>query len=376
MYKSQVISINDVPQNVLGIIFSHLDHGDRFRASLVNKNWCYVFKNSSNLWKSFHFKFLTKRKLPNMRCLRAIGKFICNLYIEVNPEMKACRQSALYAINYFARQTKRRIVAFKLHFKDQCHFYNEFNEAINNLLTLPVESGISCRSLVEVELIGRYYGFDEKLIIVLVENHNKTLKKLYLHNLFFADDINADMSKFVISNCHQLTHLGLPGFSINDEVVSAITQPEDRLKLQKFVILCSFNQMYIARTSSKAWRRLVTHSKDLKVSLIFDYACPMRVAMKVFRPEIPVSELTLETWAKKVHHFIKLALKYYRSSLTKLSITCPEQHDELFEKELINVAQCCFRLSSLHIRSPISENTISKISSLRPDLKDLKLYTQ
>ncbi|ESN99922.1 hypothetical protein HELRODRAFT_83430 [Helobdella robusta] len=369
---------NDIPLDVLEIIFTNLSQGDRFRASLVSKNWCYVFNNSTDLWKNFRFSFLDEDKLENqLKGLEVVGRLIRNLHIDVQPKVAACRESAVNVINYFAQQGKRQIRVLRIRFLGNnplLYSGNEFNRALLNYFSLPKNVEKMQSHLREVDLSKLNINIDGELLTALSKNHSNTLQKLYIHNCVLVETITPDHMKIVASRCHQLTHLGLHGYSIDDDVVSALISPADRKKLERLIIFCRRDQKYVDRISSTAWASLVAHSPNLRVCLGFDNTCPLDAVAKVMRPEIPVSELFLETYTDLIKE-IRLAIKHYKNTLTKISICCPPQHDDALDVELVNLATNCTLLSSLHVFCVVSRCAIEEILRLKPILVERKSYT-
>ena len=363
-----------LPHHILVNIFSYMSRADQSRSARVCKSWNDIF-NSPYLWTYFNFWFYMPSQEKYTKCLDKFGKYLRHVFIELDQSVEANRSNACKVIEGLAALNERRLKSLKIRFTgENPYFYTgkEFIEALSLLLGQKENCKI-IQVLKELDLGGLMVPFDDKLINLISANHQE-IEILKIQNRVLVCKVTPESIVRLIQKCRKLKDLRLYNCSLSEDVLLALTEG-DREPLEHLSVVCRREEKYGKDIGSDTWQAVVNKLPNLRVSLGFDHTVELHKVSMVMKPEIPVSVLKLETFTY-IYSEVRLATRYYSKTLEKLVLQTPlSRNSPELNKALIELAEQCTNLRSMHVFCVLDEPTVNKILEVRPELKEKDSYT-
>lgn len=363
-----------LPDHVLVDVFSYLTLSDRYQASQTCASWNFAFC-SPHLWKRVSFEFRDPEDEKHLKFLDKFGHFIQSLHICVDQGVEECRECACQLICQLAEMPDRQLKRFQIVFIGQnpCLYSgSEFLDALSLLFGASGSNGAS-RSLRMVDLRGLLVSFSGELLEILSANH-PDLEVLNIQNNALICKVHPNSLLTLVKCCRKLRELRVFSSSCTEDVLLALIE-KDRKPLRRLSIFCRREEKYVKDIPSSVWQRVTSTLPELRVTLGFDHTCPVQKFTEVMKPEIPVSELRLET-ATDLWHEVRLACSYYKDFLEKLIVKSPPSKNQReLDAALLTVARECPQLRSLHVFYVLEEETVKKILELCPVMRLNETYT-
>ncbi len=364
-----------LPEHILVDIFSYLRRRDRTKAALVCKSWSEVFA-SPYLWKSFDFWFYEPRQSRYLQCLDYFGKYLRQIYIELDQSVVANRENACEVLKKLAQLPERRLTTLKISFMGENPYFYAGQEFVDALKVLfgPIPNDCKLISnLLDIDLSQLTVSYDDE-VIDAISNNNHDLGKLNIQNQVLVCKVSPTSILRLVQKCRKLKDLRVYHCSMSEDILVALTE-DDRTPLEHLSIRCRREDKYGKDLDGEVWLGLRRKLPNLRVSLSFDHTCPMYKIADIMKSEVPVYELKLETFSY-IYDEVRSAARYYPNTLEKLVIETPmSRNSPELNDALVELATDCKNLRSLHVFCVLYKDTIDKILALHPGLKEKNSYT-
>ncbi|KAK7114148.1 hypothetical protein V1264_000259 [Littorina saxatilis] len=361
-----------LPEHILVTVFSYLTPLDRLQAALTCKTWSTCLQHP-RLWRRFVCKFLLPVHGKVLVPVEEHVHRIKALVIEVNQRDKENCKNACEALNILAKNKERMLCSLTVNFVGENPLFYAGQEFIAELKLLFGTFGDEPEpfsQLTHVDLSGLDIALDDSLLDILSDNH-PGLEYLNIQNKSLICKVSPSGLLQLVSKCKRLKGLCVFQLSLTNDVLTEIADQEAPC-LQYLSILYRREAKYTTDLhSSEAWSRLVKKIPTLRVSLGFDHTCPLDRICEAMKPEIPVTELRLETFTR-VFDEVNLATNCYHKTLEKMVLQTG--NSEELEQALLHMAENCERLNSLFVYCVLSESVISQILELRPQIRTSGAY--
>lgn len=367
----------NLPEHIIASILSYFNHIERCTLALVCKTWFDAFKSPS-LWHAFRFDFLVPKEYRFKSFLKQHGHHLRAVTIRCDQEEKLNRNNACKLIHDFRYLPKRRIDSLTVQFTGENPFFYDGKEFIQSLQEFfgpspedeKVEKCHVISRLKRVDLSRLSVTFNNDLFLCLAEHNSDTLEYLNIQNASLVCKVTTGCILELVQKCRKLKYLATHYVNIADITLLTFTE-EGRTPLQHLSVLCRREEKYRNDIESKTWETIAKKLPDLRVTLYFDYSCPMFKVDDILKPEIPVSCLKLLIQARVVQH-VYFATRFYNKTLEKVAISTTNSPE--LENALLHLTSACPKLSVLHVfQCFISSQTREEILKIRPGLKNFTL---
>lgn len=358
--------------HILVKVFLYLSRNDRIRAAQACKSWNEAF-SSPDLWKSFNFWFYMPNQGKSIGCIEKYGKYLRNVYIELDQGVEANRQNACLALTKLSQLQERRFQTLKISFtgENPCFYAgNEFVSALKSLFGPPPENCNIVRHLTDVDLSNLTVAFTGDLIVTLAEN-NSHLERLNVQNGLLICKVHPSNTLALVENCAKLKDLRLYKCSITVEVLEALAENGDS-QFEHLSLISRIEEQRIPDFGDEIWGKLAVRFPKLRVTLIFESSCPQMKISEVMKPSIPVRDLRFNTFSP-ITEELRQAVNYYHKTLEKIVIQSQMPESSEFNDLLIEMASRCSLLSSVHVSSVVDRKTAEEILSLLPNMESYTL---
>ena len=366
---------NSFPHHVLVKILSYLSRDDRIRASQTCRAWNDAF-SSPELWRSFDFWFYMPNQSKSIECVNKFGKYLRNVYIELDQGVELNRRNACLVLNKLAKLEERSLGTLKISFTGENPCFYAGSEFVKTLHLLFGPSPEQCNAvgfLKDVDLSNLTVGFTGELIETLADN-NPHVEKLNIQNGLLICKVHPRSVMKLVQKCRKLRDLRVYKCSVTKEVLEAVME-KYRQPMEHLSLIARFEEERIQDFGDDIWKRLSTALPFFRVTLKFESTCPQNKILQVMKPSVPIRELCFAPFSS-ITEEVRQATSYYSQTLENVVVQS-QSLDSLpeFNEALIEMASECTKLTSLHISCPIEKCTIERILSLCPNLKQTNACT-
>ena len=333
---------------------------------------------TSTLWKHMKFVFTEPSHSQYLQYFQKFGKHLQSVEICLDQSKEENRINACEVLDELTKQKERRLQKLKLVFTQENPLFYAGKEFVDRLKVLfgPVDENTKViKQLMHVDLSGLTAMFDDVLFDTLAKN-SPALKTLNIQNRVLVCKVTPECIFNMIHRCPDLTELHVHMLSISEDGLLAFTE-NHRRPLQHLSLYCrrETKYMYEKSITDDAWQIVSKKLPNLKVTLIFDHTCPLHKVNEIMLPSVPVFALRLETFTY-IYEEVRKAARYYSSSLEKLVLETPlNRNSPELNQALVELASECKSLKSLHVFCVLDQDTVDKILSLRPQIKEKQTYT-
>ena len=296
-----------------------------------------------------------------------------NVTIELDQGVKENRESACELIYKLSQLEERRLTKFVIKFRGENPLFyagKEFLDALKALFEKPQENVKIINPLIHIDVSELLVSFESDFVDIISEN-NPNIEKLNIQNGTFVCKIPPKCVLRLVQRCRKLTHFSTFNCSLNEDVFLTFTE-EDRKPLEFLSIRYRREEKFLKEIPSTVWTAVVKKNPNLRVTLHVDNTCPLLSIPTIFKPEIPVSELRLETFTI-IYDEINVAASIYKHTLEKLILqTRPSKE---LNEALLNLSLTCLKLRALHVFCVLEKSTVEEILKLHPRMKERNAYT-
>lgn len=311
-----------------------------------------------------------------LKCLDKYSKQLQEVDIELDQSVESNRVNACEVIKRLASSEERQLTHLRVRCTgDNPYFYTgkEFVDAFSELFG-PVQDGTSLvNQLHTIDLSGLSIPYDDKLFNLL-SKHHPYIQHLNIQNQVIVCKVSSTCLLRLVQRCRKLKTLQVFMCSVSEDVLLSFTE-DDREPLQHLSMICRREEKYAKDISSEVWSSVVKKLPRLRATLKFDHTVPLHKVSQVMKPEIPVSELRLETFTY-IYDEVRMASGYYKKVLEKMILQTPlSRNSPELNNALVELATECTKLRELHVYCVLKEETIAKILELHPEMKERGTYT-
>lgn len=221
-----------------------------------------------------------------------------------------------------------------------------------------------------VDFRGMPFTLDDG-IVQLVASSSPNLHTLYLNNRTLVCNVTPEAIIELLKACPRLSTLGVYYASLSDDVFKELVTSK-RSTFKCLDIFCERLDKYIPVISEELWALVRDRYPQLYVQLELDPTVPQWKIPRILKPNIPVTELQLNTYTYIVYQ-IRFATNNYSGTLEKLVLRTTSS-DEL-DDSLIGLAQKCARLKEVHCFCVVSPAVVEAFLSRCTKLKSYTLKT-
>lgn len=359
-----------LPDHIIVDIFQYLSLHDRYHASLVSQTWNTCFR-SQYLWRDFNFIFTDPSHERYLKIFPSYGCYLKNVTIFIDQSQSQQRTNACNVLKNLGELKERSLRSLKIKFLAENPIFYSGKEFISGLL--PLLSAPKWDSLRHLDLSGMTITLDDCIINRLSENHQQ-LQSLNIINNVYICTVGMKCIQNLVQRCRKLQKLCLFYYSLSEEALLSFAE-KDRLPLATLVVKCRRQEKYGKDICSNTWQKVVNRLPEMRVTLIFDYTCPLHKVSEIMKQEIPVSVLRLETFTY-IYDEVKQASLLYNKTLTKLVLNTPlSRNAPELNKALVELSDKCQLLSSIHVFCILEEKAVNSILEKHPKIKENGTYT-
>lgn len=363
----------NLPNHVILIIYSWLDLGDRFTASLTCKKWAAAFQSAS-LWRHFSFAFRSKAHSKLLKCIEDHANDLKSVRIYIDPQIRVNCDNLCRVVTSLSRADERRLERLGIFFIADNPLMFQGNDILSSLAELfgPPDPKLSVMtSLIEVDLSGLNVAFTDITINLLASNH-PSLEILNIQNTSLICKVSPAGLLNLVQKCRKLTKLFCYHVSVTDEVMLAFTEKK-RESLGYLSLQCLRHDRFRPPISPSVWDRVTKSLPKLRVALHFDHTIEKETIREIMHHQIPVVQINLNVMAE-LETELALIDSYYSGTIEKLTIFT--KGSEEFQRLLLAFVEKASKLKVLHCYCGLSQETIQKIFEIKPFFDQFTLLTE
>ncbi|XP_063440407.1 F-box/LRR-repeat protein 8-like [Mytilus trossulus] len=362
-----------IPDHIIVNVFGYLSLSERYYASLVCKSWQQCF-HSQYLWRTFEFNLnKDNAEFRNFAdCVVQHGRHFRDVSIYLYQKDAEKRKCAVEIINLLCKVRQGKLNKFGIYFTGENPLFYaglEFVEALKTFFGYIPDELSPRHSLVEVNLSGLQAAFDDSLIDELSKNHPE-IESLNLFNRILVCKVTPDCILRLVKRCQKLQDLRVYHTSLSDEILETLAE-DDRSPIQYLAIGCRRELKYESDLTSNAWAKLVAKIPEFRVSLHFDHTVPQVKVADVFKPEIPLKQLRLETFSILIDE-IKTVSRFYCDTLETLILQTRNSYE--LGVALLDLAHTCKQLTCLKVYCILDKEVVQGIHAELPQLREKGNY--
>lgn len=363
----------NLPDHVILLIFSMLDVGDRYSASLSCQHWAEVF-DKAVLWRHFSFNFHSRADAKQLKCLEKHGGHLKSVFVFVDPQGPFNCENLCRVITGLARHEERKLERIGIYFTTENPLFFQGNDILSSVAELfgpPNPKIILTGTLVDVDLSGLNISYTDILFNLLSSNH-PNLEVLNIQNTSLSCQVSAVALFNLVEKCRKLRRLSCFYSSMCDKLMEAFTE-KDRSPLEVLSFSCQREDKFHKHVSIESWDKITKALPKLRVIVNFDHTIERLLIHSILHHQIPLVELSLRTMSE-LHREVALVDSYFSQSLEKLTITT--KGSKALEEALLNLVEHAVHLKALHCHCGLQEDVIEKIKAMKPNLLDCTLHTE
>ncbi|XP_043937441.1 F-box/LRR-repeat protein 8 [Protopterus annectens] len=359
----------ELPEEILGHIFSFLPLSDRYTISRV----CHTWKNAvlaPALWSYTEISCDFGDK--NEECIQWIFTHslarIKHLKILCDQSQDCNRKNVTRILNSIAEKENKLEGLCIVCCGEHPYFYSgqDILQSIKNLC----QSVPECNFFTLKHIDFRFLPFtlDDDLI-KLIADGCPNLKSLFINNGTLVCKVSPEIIKEVVRACPQLSALGVFYASLSEDVFMELLSTE-RADLRYLNLFCNRLNKYMMNFSESLWESLRKRHPLLSVDLVLDHTLPARKIPRILQPNIPISSLELNTFTYMIDQIMFVSTNYNRT--LKRLVLQTTSSDKL-NSALVDLAKRCSLLEEIHCYCVVSPFVVHTFLSYCPKLKQYTL---
>ena len=362
---------SSLPDHIIVRILLYLKLPQRYQASLTCTSWNSCF-HSHYLWKDFSFSFTNSSDKRYLNIFSQHGNHLQNVKVFVDQGVTENRENACSLLSKLAEIKELDLQSLTITFTGDNPVFYAGKEFLNALSPIVSASCIN-HSLRNLDLSGLSVSLEDTILNSLADNHSN-LQSLNIINQVLICKISPQCLLNLVKKCPKLNSLACHHCSLDDDTLLQFLEG-DRAPLRKLIIKCRREEKYTKDIEQDTWKKLSDTLQQLRVTLIFDYSCPLYRVSEIMKQQVPVSVLRLETFTY-IYDEVRQASMYYSKTLRKLVLNTPmSRNAPELNKALVEIAQECKLLSSMHVFCVLEEDTVKQILALHPEMMEKNTYT-
>nr|XP_027809733.1 F-box/LRR-repeat protein 8 [Marmota flaviventris]XP_027809734.1 F-box/LRR-repeat protein 8 [Marmota flaviventris] len=352
-----------LPQEVLALIFRHLSLRDRTAVAGVCRAWA-AAATSSAVWHDTNISCDSEWEGILPPFLSVCLDHIHNLQLEFEPSRKPSRQAATKLLIALAdRAPGLRGLSL------ECHGDKPLFDAGRDILDAVHALCGTASELRHLDLRRLPFTLDDTLVLQVACGCPE-LRSLFLDNHTLVDSVGPGSVLKLLAACPRLRTLGLHLASLSHAVLDALAEP-DRAPFALLALRCASPED--ARASplpDQAWAALHCRHPGLTVELELEPALPAESVMRVLQPAVPVATLRLNLSGDTIGP-LRFAACHYATTLRALEVRASASSE--LDTALEELAARCAGLREIHCFCVVRTSVLDAFRAHCPRLRSYTL---
>ncbi|KAK2085239.1 F-box/LRR-repeat protein 8 [Saguinus oedipus] len=351
-----------LPEEVLSLIFRHLSLKDRAAAAGVCRAWA-AAATSSAVWHDT--KISCECELEGMLppYLSACLDHVHNLRLEFEPSREPSRRAAIELLMALAdRALGLRGLCL------QCRGVKPLFDSGHDVLEAVHAVCGAARELRHLDLRRLPFTLDDALVLRAARSCPE-LHSLFLDNSTLVDNVGPGSVLELLGACPRLRALGLHLASLSHATLEVLAAP-DRSPFALLTLRCACPED--ARASplpNETWAALRRRHPGLAVELELEPALPAESVTRILQPAVPVAALRLNLSGDTIGP-VRFAAHHYAATLRVLEVRAAASAG--LNAALEELAARCAGLREVHCFCVVSP---SVLDAFRAHCPRLRTYT-
>ncbi|XP_070616618.1 F-box/LRR-repeat protein 8-like [Erythrolamprus reginae] len=355
-----------IPEEILSHIFCYLSLQDRHVVLRVCKKWAAAVL-APCVWSYIEVRCVSEDDKAALQNLHQFLPHIRHLKVAFDQSDEGIRQNICRILDLLAQQN-HKLQALCIECAGENPYFYSGQDILQSI-------GSICQSrnrtdLQHLDFRAMPFTLDDGLV-QLVASSSPNLHTLYLNNRTLVCNVTPEMIIELLKSCPKLSTLGVYYASLSEEVFKELVTLS-RPNLRCLDIFCERMDKYIPVISEELWALVREKYPRLYVQLELDHTVPQWKILRILKPNIPVTELQLNTFAYMVYQ-IRFATANYSRTLEKLVLRTTSSEE--LDASLIDLARKCACLKEVHCFCLVSHAVVEAFLSSCPRLKSYTLKT-
>ncbi|XP_037371747.1 F-box/LRR-repeat protein 8 [Talpa occidentalis] len=301
-----------LPEEVLAVIFSYLSLRDRAAVARVCRAWA-AAATCSTVWHHTNISCNSEGESMLPPSLLPGLAHIHNLRLEFDSSREPSRRAATELLITLAART-RGLQGLHL----QCRGEKPLFDAGRDVLDAVHAICRTARTLRHLNLRCLPFTLDDALVLQVARGCPE-LRSLFLDNNTLVGSVGPSSVLRLLEACPHLRALGLPLASLSPTALEALAAP-DRAPLERLALRCACPEDARAPPlPDAAWAALRRRHPGLAVELELEPALSAESVARVLQPAVPVAELRLCLSGDTVGP-LRFAAQHYAATLRVLEV--------------------------------------------------------
>ncbi|XP_006180697.2 F-box/LRR-repeat protein 8 isoform X1 [Camelus ferus] len=351
-----------LPEEVLALIFRHLPLRGRANAARVCKAWA-AAATCSAVWHDTNISCECELEGMLPPHLFACLDHIHNLRLEFEPSREPSRRAATELLTALAGRTPG-LRGLCLECRGEKPLFDSGRDVLDSLHALCGAAG----ALRHLDLRGLPFTLDDALVLQVALGCPE-LRSLFLDNGTLVGSVGPGSVLELLEACPRLRALGLHLASLSRTALEALAAP-DRSPFEFLALRCACPEDARAPPlPNDAWAALSRRHPGLAVELELEPALPGESVTRVLQPAVPVAALRLSLSGDTVGP-VRFAAHHYAATLRALEVRATSSAE--LDTALEELAARCAELREVHCFCVVRA---SVLHSFRAHCPHLRSYT-
>ncbi|XP_002918454.1 F-box/LRR-repeat protein 8 [Ailuropoda melanoleuca] len=351
-----------LPEEVLALIFRHLPLRDRAAAARVCRAWA-AAAACSVVWRDTTISFDCEREGTLLPYLSACLDHVHNLQLEFEPSREPSRRAATELLTALAGRTPG-LRSLRL----ECRGEKPLFDAGRDILDAVHAICRAASTLHHLDLRRLPFTLDDALVLQAARGCPE-LRSLFLDNCTLVGSVRPDSVLELLAACPRLRALGLHLASLSGTVLQVLAAP-DRAPFGLLALRCACPEDARAPPlPEEAWVAVRRRHPRLAVELELEPALPAESVRRILQPAVPVAALRLSLSGDTVGP-VCFAARHYAATLRALEVRAAASAELDAALELL--AARCTGLREVHCFCVVRP---SVLHAFRAHCSRLRSYT-
>nr|XP_020740573.1 F-box/LRR-repeat protein 8 [Odocoileus virginianus texanus]XP_020740574.1 F-box/LRR-repeat protein 8 [Odocoileus virginianus texanus]XP_020740575.1 F-box/LRR-repeat protein 8 [Odocoileus virginianus texanus] len=352
-----------LPEEVLALIFRHLPLPDRAAAARVCRAWA-AAATCSAVWHDTSISCDCELEGMLPPYLSACLDHIQNLWLEFEPSRKSSRRAATELLTALRGRTPglRGLCL-------ECRGEKPLFDAGRDVLDAVHALCGAARALRHLDLRRLPFSLDDALVLQVAHGCPE-LRSLFLDNRTLVGSVGPGSVLELLQACPFLRALGLHLASLSRTALEALAAPE-RAPFELLALRCACPEDARAPPlPDEAWAALSHRHPGLEVELELEPVLPAESVTRVLQPAVPVAALRLSLSGDTVGP-VRFAARHYAATLRALEVRAAASAE--LDAALEELAARCAGLREVHCFCVVRPSVLHAFRARCPRLRSYTL---